>query len=437
MPLRAPLVGWDSTFRASRIAVQWAALIAIGLFFARSAAAEQSVLTLCDAGSSCYADGDNDCGCEACDGCDGCSECCDAGCGGCCAGCCSDCAGDCCGDCCDRLFGHHWIIPDLSDAKRKSLADKHAPAGIMGDHVHHKGEWMFEYKYMNMYMEDNRIGKTTVPDAAAFGYDGTNVLATPTQMTMEMHMLHIMYGLTDSVTLYAMPIWNSLTMDHLRNTPFGPNPPLAGLPFTTHNSGFADLSLGALWQFHETACSQWVLDFGFSLPTGDIDRTTRIPTGGLLPQELPYPMRLGSGTFNFRPAVTYKRFFCRGSFGAQFQGNIPAGRNAEQYSVGEMFRLNAWYAHLVQDWLAFSFRVEGMWKNNYDGADPDLPQFIISTNRPDMRGGEWLRFGYGAMLLLKGGNLINGEIVHPVYQYVDGIQLEDDWRFIISWSKAF
>ena len=107
------------------------------------------------------------------------------------------------------------------------------------------------------------------------------------------------------------------------------------------------------------------------------------------------------------------------------------------YRVGETFKLNAWYAHLMRDWLALSFRIEGAWKDNYHGADPDLPQAIISTNRPDMRGGEWLRFGYGATILLRGGNLINAEVLHPVYQDLDGIQLEDDWQFVISWSKAF
>lgn len=340
--------------------------------------------------------------------------------------------------CCDSgVFGHGWLIPDLSDSGRKSLADKHPPAGLMGDHVHGRGEWMFEYKYMNMYMEDNRIGTNTVPDAAAFGFDGTNGLATPTQMTMEMHMMHIMYGLTDSVTLYAMPMWNSLTMDHLRNTPFPPNGPLAGTPFTTHNSGFGDLTLGGMWQFHESECDQWIFNFGFSVPTGDIDRTTQVPTGGVLDQEYPYPMRLGSGTFNFKPAVTYKRFFDCSSVGCQFEADIPTDYRDQGYRIGETFKLSAWYAHLMRDWLALSFRIEGAWKGNYHGADPDLPQAIISTNRPDMRGGEWLRFGYGAMILLRGGNLINAEVLHPVYQDLDGIQLEDDWQFFISWSKAF
>ncbi|MCH1495007.1 MAG: transporter, partial [Rubripirellula sp.] len=40
----------------------------------------------------------------------------------------------------------------------RGRADKHAPAGLMGDHLHKTGEWMVEYKYMNMYMDGNRAG---------------------------------------------------------------------------------------------------------------------------------------------------------------------------------------------------------------------------------------------------------------------------------------
>ena len=299
---------------------------------------------------------------------------------------------------------------------------------------------MIEYKYINMYMSGNRAGTTNLTNQQAFTIGqalGTNNLATPTSMTMEMHMLHMMYGWSDCVTAYIMPMWTANTMDHLRGNPFPPNGALVDTPFTTHNSGFDDLAMGALWQFDEGPCHQWIFNFGFSLPTGNLDGTTTIPTG-VVAQEYPYPMRRGSGTVDLRPGITYKRFFDHGSFGAQFQTDIPLGKNNESYRVGEEFRLNAWYSHLWVDWFATSFRVEGLWKENYHGADPQLQAgaAIISTNRADMRGGEWVNFGYGAMILLKNGHLINFEAVHPVYQDLDGIQLETDWTMNLSWSKA-
>ena len=225
---------------------------------------------------------------------------------------------------------------------RKGMVDKHAPVGIMGDHLHSQGKWMAEYRYMNMYMEDNRIGTTTVSDATAVGPTTiggitTNAGATPTQMTMEMHMIHVMYGATDDVTLYTMLMLPSLTMDHLR----GPGNPLgAGSNFTTHNSGFGDTGFGALLRLYSDCSSDLIMNLGCSVPTGDIYRETSIPTGA--PTALPYPMRLGSGTFNARPGVTFKQYLTNWSWGTQFQTDIPVGRNYRGYSVSDEYRLNTW-----------------------------------------------------------------------------------------------
>ena len=54
-----------------------------------------------------------------------------------------------------------------------------------------------------------------------------------------------------------------------------------------------------------------------------------------------------------------------------------------------------------------------------------------------MRGGYWLNFGYGVMWLAGKGHLVNIEAVHPVYQDLNGIQLEQDWTIAASWSRAF
>lgn len=321
--------------------------------------------------------------------------------------------------------------------RRRGMADKHAPAGIMGDHVHEQGEFMAEYKYMNMYMNGNRTGTRRLSDqqALTFGQSqGTNFGATPTDMTMEMHMLHFMRGVTDDVTAYAMINLPALSMNHIT----GPaNPQGPGVPFSTHNSGIGDTRFGALVRSHNTDQAELIWNLGFSIPTGDISRRSSAPTGGRVAQELPYPMRLGSGSFAFRPGVTYKRYYEQGSFGSQFQTNLPLGPNWDNYTVSDTYRLNQWYSHLLTERTAASFRVENLWRSNFEGADPELNPRAISTARPDMRGGYWLSFGYGISHLCEGGSYLNFEITHPVYQFVDGVQLETDWSLAGSWSKAF
>ena len=334
------------------------------------------------------------------------------------------------------LFALFLPLTVSGDETRRSKADKHAPAGLMGDHMHQQGEWMVEYKYMNMYMEDNRIGSTPISDADAISIGnslGTNFGATPTQMTMEMHMLHIMYGVSNDITAYTMVMLPSLTMDHIR----GPgNPAGPGTPFTTHNSGFGDLGLGALIRLYTDDDDDLVLNLGATVPTGDLFSTTSIPTGGAMSQPLPFPMRLGSGTFNMRPAMTWKRYFCCSSVGLQYSSDHPIGNNYRGYSVGDDFRLNTWYSRLVRDKLALSARLESRWLTNFDGNDPQTMDNVISTNVESFRGGYTLNLGLGVMALFN-GHLINVELVPRLYQDLDGIQLETDWTFIGSWSRAF
>lgn len=327
-------------------------------------------------------------------------------------------------------------------ANRRGLADKHGPAGIMGDHVHDPGEVMVEYRYMNMYMDTNRIGHRRVSDASTipaapggFVVDGvrTNNGASPTQMTMEMHMLHLMYGVTEDVTVYTMLMFPSLTMDHIR----GPaNPAGRGTSFTTQTSGLGDTSVGALVRVFEDCDEDVILNIGGSLPSGEIFSTSSNPTGGRVEQALPYPMRRGSGTFNFTPGVTWKRYYEHGSLGSQFTMDLPVGRNYRGYRLGETYRHNLWYSHLVTDDLAFSVRLENIWRSNIQGSDPVTNDAIISTNVEQFRGGYWLNLGIGGMLLVK-GHLLNVEFVPTLYQDLEGIQLGTDWTFVCSWSKSF
>jgi len=336
------------------------------------------------------------------------------------------------------VFGLVLLIHRFAwcDEERRGLADKHAPAGLMGEHVHEPGEWMVEYKYMNMYMEDNRVGSSTISDVEAITIGnslGTNVGATPTQMTMEMHMIHVMRGMTENITAYTMIMLPSLTMDHIR----GPsNPGGPGTPFTTHNSGFGDLGLGALLRLYSDDDDDLIFNLGASVPTGDIFRTTTIPTAGALSQPLPYPMRLGSGTFNMRPGITFRRYFCRSSFGVQYQSDHPLGENYRGYSVGDDFRVNTWFSRLLTDGLALSTRLENRWLTNFGGADPQTPDSMISTNVESFRGGYTLNLGLGVMALHK-GHLLNVELVPRLYQDLDGMQLETDFSLIVSWSKGF
>ena len=305
--------------------------------------------------------------------------------------------------------------------------DTHAPAGLMGDHAHKTGEVMVEYKFMFMSMDDNRLGRETLSDVAARTASGIDFMVVPTRMDMNMHMFHVMYAPSDEITLYMMPMWTSVTMDHRR---------MNGTTFRTHNEGFDDLAAGALWLLESEEDGEWIANLGFSVPTGDLNnRTDRAmpPTETLLP----YPMRLGSGTFDARPGLTYKKYWERSSAGLQFQADLPVGENYRDYSVGNVYQLNGWFSQQLGDRFSTSVRFEGLLRENFNGADDELVPGMASMARSDMRGGDSVNLGLGFIWSLVDGSRLNFEWVKPIYQDLDGVQLETDYAAFASWSKAW
>ena len=110
------------------------------------------------------------------------------------------------------------------------------------------------------------------------------------------------------------------------------------------------------------------------------------------------------------------------------------------YRVGNEYRANVWFDYLLNEkkTLAATFRVEGLWRGNYVGADSELNPFGMPGNDPNMRGGEYLNFGYGVSYMIP-ANLgrLDFEAVTPIVQNVQGVQLGTDWALAARYLKAF
>lgn len=104
-------------------------------------------------------------------------------------------------------------------------ADSHAPIGVMGDHTHQAGEFMFSYRFMSMTMDGNRSGSdflspldiaTSVPNRF-FGspMQPPTLRVVPLDMRMDMHMFGMMYAPTSWLTLMGMTSYKDNSMDHV------------------------------------------------------------------------------------------------------------------------------------------------------------------------------------------------------------------------------
>lgn len=320
-----------------------------------------------------------------------------------------------------------------SDWVGSSLPDDHAPIGVMGDHNHKKGEIMLSYRYSHMRMDGNRDGTDRVSADEVL----EDFMVTPLDMTMEMHMLGAMYGFSDELTLMGMVPYVRKSMDHRTRM---------GVEFETETEGLGDIKLSGIYTLHKSGLNegynrdqqQLLLNLGISLPTGDIDERDDTPAGN---QRLPYPMQLGSGTFDPLIGLTYWNKIDRWSWGVQAGAVLRFGKNDEGYRLGNEYYATPWIARNLADYASVSFRLDGKTWGNIKGEDDELNPMMVPTARTDLRGGERIDALIGLNLYKPGGTLAGNRLAVefglPVYQNLDGPQLETDYRLTLGWQNTF
>lgn len=319
-------------------------------------------------------------------------------------------------------------LPATTGLSAQTTADDHAPIGVMGDHLHSRGEIMLSYRFMRMEMDGNRIGTESVSAETVLD----DFMVTPTEMPMGMHMFGLMWAPSDRVTLMGMTNWTTSEMDHLTRM---------GGEFTTESSGIGDTRLTALVGLTDVGNVGIHVNAGVSLPTGSIDETDVTPASAPDETRLPYPMQIGSGTFDLLPGITVFGTGESGSWGLQAGGVLRTGENDRGYTLGDQAFGTGWLAYRLSDAFSASVRVQARHTGNIEGSDPALNPMMIPTARTDLRGGTRVDVPLGFNWYFTGDFLHDHrlaiELSLPVYQDLDGPQLETDWILTLGWQKAF
>jgi hypothetical protein len=293
--------------------------------------------------------------------------------------------------------------------------DGHAPISVMGDHMHGKGEWMFSYRYMYMNMDElKQSGEDASFDDALADY-----MVTPTSMPMNMHMLGAMFAPSDKITLMAMFNYLSMEMDHITRM---------GGTFNTESSGLGDIQLALLYKFFNKNQQTLHGQVGLSIPTGSVTESDVTPASSPNETELPYPMQVGSGTFDPNLVLTYLGQNESISWGSQIRGIFRFGENDREYRYGNRYSLNNWFAIKANNWFSVSARLEGLIVGEIEGADPNLNPMMVITADTNNSGGTYINSGVGINTYISKGALKNlrfgFEFGYPLYQDLNGIQLK-------------
>ena len=331
----------------------------------------------------------------------------------------------------------------------KARADKHAPIGVMAEHSHKAGEFMFSYRVKHTQMGDNLEGSDRLSTSEILvgeGNSGQYMLA-PISMTMEMHMFGLMYAPSNTLTMMLMIPYADMSMKHVIS-PMHPMSP--DEQFTTTSQGLGDIQINNIVTLEKTVEHSLLMNIGLSLPTGSIDNEDKVLSlPGLGNTQLPFPMQIGSGTYDLLPSLTYNKVFNRRSWGTQFSSVIRLGRNDNGYTLGNRGQLQAWHAWVINTDLSFSTRLSFESWDNIDGDDRKrkIPKVInmggneiatVPTLDPQNQGGKRADVALGLNGVYgKKQHRVGLELAIPVQQYLNGQQLERDLAFMLGYQKAF
>ncbi len=342
---------------------------------------------------------------------------------------------------------------DQGDQIDHSQHGSHAPAGVMFSHLlPQAGDFMVGYRYLYSTDSGQMVkGLNPVSDQSIVsnGCKGSPCYVTPTRMDMNMHMLDLMYAPTDWLTLMAMPQFmdQSMTMRPLDGAPSINNASPSTSAAVMHSyhehqtGGVGDTGLYALFKLFDVPGHHVHVTLGVSAPTGDTGIQMR-DTHGINIGFIHYGMQLGSGTWDFKPSITYTGQMDEWSWGAQISGTHRLQeQNVNGYALGDILQTTAWGSYSVFDWLSASVRglytTEGAIKFAYNGIYNPVGPMDYTSNY----GGHYWDLGFGLNAMMPTGNLrgnhLSVEWLQPIHDDPNGYQLPHVGTLAATWSYSF
>jgi hypothetical protein len=222
--------------------------------------------------------------------------------------------------------------------------------------------------------------------------------------------------------------------------------------FTMESYGMADSMLMAKYRLYTDdpliPTSQVSLLMGLVLPTGSIDEKNKDhPVEARRKELLPYGMQLGGGTFDPVLGILYQGSSTPWWWGVNLTYIPRLYDNSRDWRWGSEFRYDLYAMHQFRyDMVAYAQlngKMQGKVRGEMDAAadgssgratigDP-TSGYTTPTWDPDNYGGHIVHTTVGLQWQPVPFNIIDVGLSLPVYQDLNGPQMEEDWKLIFTW----
>jgi len=325
----------------------------------------------------------------------------------------------------------------------QSMKHNPPPIGVMGN-MHHQG-FMLSIRHGIMQMDGSILNGNNITDSKILkmpnelGNSPANLSVIPKSMDMKMTMIDGMYAPTNNITLMVMATY--VSKDMLLNT-FSPmmERELIG-QFSTDTSDLSDISFSGLFRINQNDNSKWHGEISLKKSIGKNDATAiaLTPMGTKMNMIMPYAMQSGDESTSLILGLTNTRKLNRGIvWGNQLKRKIVVSESG--WSYGDQTEFSSWIQYPFSNSVSISSRLKFTDQDALSGKNL-LISAPVQTANPKNYGGKELHLGIGinmALDLLPGGKEHIGlEILKPLNQDKNNLQMKTDYQIIFGYQKSF
>ncbi len=312
--------------------------------------------------------------------------------------------------------------------------DGDAPIGVTANHGHKAGDVMFSYRGTVIGWQALQSGTDTLETADVL----KDYMLAPKYMITSTQMYSAIYVPHDHITLMAIMNYREhiMQMEGSYQQEGGHQKQSVGI-YNLDSEGFGDIKFDAQVSLLKKGHLTLIGNIGVSLPSGSIAKT------GDDGRMLPYPMQLGSGSYEACPGITLFGTKEDWSYGSQLLSSLPLHQNARKYRHGNTFTVTAWSTQRVNNWFQFGGRLLFSHKATFS-SDPELNQNRSPIHQIDSQGNTQLDIAISTDFMIptltRGPlqrNRLAFELQIPVYQNLTGIQLMNRLQFTAGCQFVF
>lgn len=318
-----------------------------------------------------------------------------------------------------------------------------APFGLMAS-MHHEG-FMFSIKQGHMDMRGNILDGNHISNAEILalpnktGSQPKNLSVVPTDMKMQMTMVSLMYAPMERINFMAMATYASKDMKLNSYKPMMDRGFLG--TFSTSTNDLSNYSLSGLFKLKEDHQSRWHMEICFQNSAGSNDSTDTVltPMGTSSKMILPYGMQSGDGSKRLVLGITnVKKHKEKIVWGNQIKRKLAF--SSGDWNFGDELEYNTWIQYELNKSVSLSTRMKFIYQDEISGKST-LINAPVQTANPENYGGKELHLGLGVSFwpnkAAKKGNRLGLEIVKPVVQNKNNLQMKTNYQIILGYQKSF